>query len=165
MNIIQNINQYNPDNLHFCEPIKNTILNKGTFIRILYSTFYFSLNGIYLHILLDKLSVEKYYNKCKGCFNVSNHYVMINKIKTIEEHILNKYKLHSKIPQYKIYDQLCSGFIFCDKLEQNNSNIILKISGIWENDKYYGLTYKFYKLSICSEISQNDINCNQANYI
>ena len=40
---------------------------------------------------------------------------------------------------------MCNGFIFCDNLEETNENIILKISGIWENDKYYGLTYKFYK--------------------
>jgi len=165
MNLIQGIYQYNPNNLHFCEPIRNTILNKGTFIRILYSTSYFSLNGIYLHILLHKLTVEKYYNKCKGFFNVSNHYFMINKIKEIEEQILNKYTIHSKSPQYKIYEQLCNGFIFCDNLEKTNGNIILKISGIWENEKYYGLTYKFYKLTICSKISQNNVNCYDTNYI
>ena len=165
MNLIQGIYQYNHNNLHFCEPIRNTILNKGTFIRILYSTSYFSLNGIYLHILLHKLTVEKYYNKCKCYFNVSTHFVMINKIKAIEEQILNKYTINSKIPQFKIYEQLSNGFIFCDNLEQTTGNIILKISGIWENDKYYGLTYKFYKLSICSKISQNDVNGYHADHI
>ena len=145
MNLIQYIYQYNPTHVFFCEPIRNTILNKGSFVRILYSTSYFSLNGIYLHVLLHKLTIEKYYNKCKGYFNVSNHDVIIEKIRTIEEQILNKYNIHAKTPQYKIYEQMCGGFLFCDNLEYANENIILKISGIWENDKHYGLTYKFYK--------------------
>ena len=61
MNLIQYIYQYNPDHVLFCEPIRNTILNKGSFVRILYSTSYFSLNGIYLHVLLHKLTIEKYF--------------------------------------------------------------------------------------------------------
>ena len=153
MNLIQYIYQYNPNHLLFCEPIRNTILNKGTFVRILYSTSYFSLNGIYLHILLHKLTIEKYYNKCKGYFNVSNHHVIIEKIRTIEEDILNKYNIYSKTPQYKIYEQLCNGYLFCDNLEHTNENVILKISGIWENDKQYGLTYKFYKPTKSGSVS------------
>ena len=153
MNLIQYIYQYNPNHVLFCEPIRNTILNKGSFVRILYSTSYFSLNGIYLHVLLHKLTIEKYYNKCKGYFNVSNHQVIIEKIRTIEEQILHKYNIHTKTPQYKIYEQMCNGFFFCDNLEHSNENVILKISGIWENEKQYGLTYKFYKPTIGSTSS------------
>jgi hypothetical protein len=149
MNLIQHICQYNNNNVCFCEPIKNSIFNKGSFIRILYSTSFFSLNGIYLHILLHTTIIEKYYNKYKGYFNISNHQFIIHKIKIIEEQILNKYinQSFSKIPQYKIYEQINNGYIYCDNLENinDNDNIILKISGIWENDKYYGLTYKFFK--------------------
>ena len=38
MNIVKNIEQYNDDCVYFCDPIKNTIMNDGNFIRILYST-------------------------------------------------------------------------------------------------------------------------------
>ena len=38
MNLVKSINQYNEDNIYFCEPIKNNVMNEGKFIRILYST-------------------------------------------------------------------------------------------------------------------------------
>ena len=50
MNIVKNIEQYDENNVYFFDPIKNNIMNDGTFIRILYSTENFMLNGIYLHI-------------------------------------------------------------------------------------------------------------------
>jgi hypothetical protein len=63
MNIVKNIDQYNEDNVYFLEPIKNNIMNNGNFIRIIYSTSLFILNGIYVNINLNCVSVDKYYNK------------------------------------------------------------------------------------------------------
>ena len=48
MNIVINMNQYDENNIFFCEPIKNNIMNDGTFIRIIYSTNNIVLNGIYI---------------------------------------------------------------------------------------------------------------------
>ena len=70
MNIVKNIDQYNEYNIFFCEPIKNNIMNDGVFIRILYSTFNFTLNVIYLLIQFNDIISEKYYNKNKCTFNV-----------------------------------------------------------------------------------------------
>ena len=50
MNIVKRIDQYNKNNIFFCEPIKNNIMNEGIFIRILYSSHNFILNGVYLFI-------------------------------------------------------------------------------------------------------------------
>jgi hypothetical protein len=58
MNIVKTIEQYNDDFVYFCEPIKNNIMNNGSFIRILYSTPTFILNGIYLSILINQLTSE-----------------------------------------------------------------------------------------------------------
>ena len=57
--------------------------------------------------------------------------------------------LKKKIPQYKIYEQLKNGNfkIITDINKMSNNLFMLKISGIWENDTEYGLTYKFIKLS------------------
>ena len=71
MNIVKNINQYNENNIYFCEPIKNNIMNEGNFIRILYSTYNVVLNGIYLLISLDDINCDKYYNKYKCNFNTN----------------------------------------------------------------------------------------------
>jgi len=150
MNIVLNLNQYNEQCVYFCDPIKNTIMNDGNFIRILYSTNNAVFNGIYLLITLNDIICEKYYNKYKYIFNVNSeiHQNLIEKLKIIEENILKNINIENKIPQFKIIEQLKNGFI---KLFQNipniqnnhNYNFILKISGIWETSHNYGLTYKF----------------------
>ena len=150
MNIVKTIEQYDENNIYFCEAIKNNIMNEGFFMRILYSTYQFVMNGIYLYINLNDVTIEKFYNKYKCNFNINLNKELINKIKVIEENILKKIIINNKTPQYKIYEQLKIGHIkvFC---ENNNGKItsqfILKISGIWETTTNYGLTYKFIKIN------------------
>jgi hypothetical protein len=148
MNIVQKIEQYNENNIYFCEPIKNNIMNEGTFIRIIYSTHQVILNGIYLFILLKDVTCEKYYNKYKCVFNVNNHQDIIENFKLMEENILKKIEI-KKVPQFKIYEQLKNGNIklFTEIVSRNVCPFILKISGIWETDTNYGLTYKFIKIN------------------
>ena len=148
MNIVKSIDQYNEDSVYFCDPIKNNIMTEGNFIRILYSTPIFILNGIYLSININQLTIEKYFNKYKCSFDIHSHMNIIDKIRTIEEVILRKINIRGKIPQYKIFDQVRNGNIkiFSDNVEKNNNMFLLKIAGIWETDYNYGLTYKFIKV-------------------
>ena len=146
MNLVKKIEQYNNDFLFFCEPIKNNVMNEGNFIRILYSSDIMVLNGIYLLISLTDITCEKYYNKYKCNFNISNHREIIESLRIIEEEILKKYK-SNKAPSHKIFEQLKAGHIklFNDVGNINSCSFILKISGIWETQSNYGLTYKFVK--------------------
>jgi hypothetical protein len=150
MNLVKNIDQYDENNVYFCEPIKNNVMNDGLFIRILYSTPSFVLNGINLLIILNDISVEKYYNKYKCNFNPTNHKDLIENIKSIEENILKNVNIVNKIPQFKIYEQLKNGNIkiFFENVENvNNGLFMLKISGIWETEFHFGITYKFVKIN------------------
>jgi hypothetical protein len=149
MNIVKRFDQYDDNNVFFCEPIKNNVMNDGNFIRILYSTPYFTLNGIYFIVTLYDIICEKYYLKYKCTFNVSIHKNIIDNIKVIEDDILKKYKIKDKIAQYKIYEQLKNGNIkiFSDITNKGPTQFILKISGIWETQFNYGLTYKFIKIN------------------
>jgi hypothetical protein len=148
MNIVKNIDQYNDDFVYFCDPIKNNIMNNGNFIRILYSTYLFVLNGIYLNIYINQLTIEKYFNKYKCAFDIGAHANLIQRIKTIEENILRKINILGKAPQYKIYEQISNGNIkiFSDNIDNITNNFLLKIAGVWETEYHYGLTYKFIKL-------------------
>jgi len=148
MNIVKTIEQYNDDYVYFCDPIKNNIMNDGNFIRILYSTPIFILNGIYLSISINQLTIEKYYNKYKCSFDIGTHINIIHRIKNIEENILNKINIKGKSPQYKIYEQISNGNIkiFSDNIDTISNNFLLKIAGIWETDYNYGLTYKFIRI-------------------
>jgi hypothetical protein len=147
MNLVKNMNQYDENNIFFCEPIKNNIMNDGTFIRILYSTHNILLNGIYLLISLTDIACEKYYNKYRCIFDPSNHKDIIDNIKIIEENILKKIDI-KKTPQLKISEQLRNGNIkLFNMIDQEDSSFIVKISGVWETQYNYGLTYKFIKVT------------------
>lgn len=144
MNIVITIDQYNENNLFFSEPIKNNVINDGNFIRIIYSSKNVILNGVYLLLTLNDITCEKYYNKYKCSFDVLLNKDIIYKIKIIEETILKKIEIIDKMPQFKIYEQLKNGNIkiFSD-IKGEDTKFVLKISGIWETQYNYGLTYKF----------------------
>ena len=148
MNIVKTLEQYDDDCVYFCDPIKNNIMNDGYFIRIIYSTPIFTLNGIYLSININHLTIEKYYNKFKCSFDINIYKNLIESLQTIENNIIKKINIRGKIPQYKIYEQLKNGNIkiFSENIDKINNTFLLKIAGIWETDMYYGLTYKFIKL-------------------
>lgn len=148
MNLVKTIHQFDPSHLVFCDPIKNNIMNDGHFIRILYSTDSMTLNGIYLLVQLTDISCEKYYNKYKCSFNIYHHKELIDHLKHIEECVLNNYK-STKIPLCKIYEQMKCGYIklFSDVGQKSSETFILKISGIWETQYNYGLTYKFITIN------------------
>ena len=154
MNIVKTIEQYNDNYVYFCEPIKNNIMNEGIFIRVIYSNSLFMLNGIYLSLFINHMNIEKYYNKYKCRFDVNDYKLVIEQLKRIEEGLLKKVSIRNKVPQYKLNEQLRYGQlkIFYDTTNtlKNNSvtdnAFLLKISGIWETEMHYGLTFKFIKV-------------------
>ena len=148
MNIAKRLDQYNEDYVYFCDPIKNNIMTDSNFIRILYSNDIMTLSGIYLIINVNDIFCEKYYNKYKCNFNPNSHKELIENIKKIEEKLLRKINLQNKCPQYKIYEQLTNGIIkiFHEIVSKPNNIFLLKISGIWESQYSFGLTYKFISI-------------------
>jgi uncharacterized membrane protein YukC len=153
MNIALNINQYDINNIYYCDSIKNNVVSDGTFIRLIYSTNFFVTNGVNISVPLSDVTVEKYYNKYKCSFNVTNNKSSIENIYHIEKEILNKINTKNKIIQTKITDQLKNGNfkIFSETMDKSSivHLFILKISGIWETDNYIGLTFKFCKINQC----------------
>jgi hypothetical protein len=147
MNIVKRIDQYDNNSIFFCEPIKNNVMNEGNFIRIIYSTNNVVLNGIYLLITLNDITCDRYYTKYRCNFNVANHKEIIDNLKIIEQDLLKKCEITDKIPQFKINEQIKNGNlkIFSDIGNKPTCSLILKISGIWETQNNYGLTYKFIK--------------------
>lgn len=152
MNIALNINQFETNNIYFCDPIKNNVVNDGLFIRIIYSTDYFVTNGINLFVQLHDLTIEKFYNKYKCSFNLFNNKNIIENIQQIEENILKNINIKNKIIQKTLTEQLRIGNIkiFSENIDMTNNYLfVLKISGIWETDTHIGLTFKFSKINQC----------------
>ena len=149
MNVVKRLDQYNENYVHFFEPIKNNVMDEGTFVRILYSTPLFSLNGIYLFFQMNDVAIEKYYNKYKCSFNFSTNREVCDGLGKIEDTLLKKISIKNKVAQHKIYEQLMNGNIkiFCDGInKQPVMGFLLRISGIWETNNQYGVTYKFSKV-------------------
>ncbi len=150
MNIALNMKQFDINNIYFCDPIKNNVVNEGLFIRLIYSTDFFVTNGINLFVPLYDVVVEKFYNKYKCTFNLINNKNIIENIIQIEENILKNINIKNKIIKKSIYEQLRIGNIkiFSENIDKTNIYLfILKISGIWETETHIGVTFKFSKIN------------------
>lgn len=147
MNVAININEYDINNLFFNEQNKNNV--DTNFIRFIYSSKLYSLNGIALIFEIKNLICEKLFNnKYKYVFNIHENYEIIHFIKNLEYNIISQFSCHSfhlhKHPQLKLTEQFNKGEIkiFKNEMNMTYSFFILKISGIWSSNESYGLTYK-----------------------
>ena len=108
------------------------------------------MNNINIKIEISNVLIEKYYNKYKCTIDVLSDYY--KNIIDIEKSILSSINIEGKQKKLNIFEQLNTGSlrIFSDiELENKIYNkfiIILKISGIWETQEEYGITFKFYTL-------------------
>ena len=151
MNIILKLNMFNCENIQYLDTKKNIIMD-GNFTKIIYSDNNITLNGLYIHcpFIIERIDNTVQQNII---FNFDNK-DFFNEIIKIETTILEHYKHKNNIissPQYLLFNQIMNQHI---KLyNQNNGlfnhfniQIVLKISGIWENADYFGLTYKFINM-------------------
>lgn len=155
MNIACKLEDFKINMVYFMNPIKNTVIDNSSFIRILYSNNLFVLNGLYLVLNLDDIYFDNN-NKNKICFNPENNIYTINFIKNMEYNLIKKVNIKNKNISTKIYDQLNTGFIKITNDIQHffSSKFILKISGFWESTSEIGLTYKF--IDVENEIGINN---------
>jgi hypothetical protein len=129
--------------------INNRILENGKFTRIYYSTPLCSFNGIYTLLYIDDIIETNCNNSFnnKLMINVEKNGVLLNSIKQLEEKILRVVEVKNKTLTFNIYNELMKGFLKLNyKNNIYNSQILLKISGIWETEDSYGLSYKYYYL-------------------
>lgn len=153
MNLIMNTNQFNIANIYYNEPIQNIVMDNSKFIKMIYSTEDVSILGIYLSLQIKIISNEKYFKKIKFTYDMNTNKDILYKLYEIENNILNKYN-YPKKQRKIIYETFNNGSIKLfpknesdtgienTNQKRNISSFILKISGIWENDTEYGLTYK-----------------------
>lgn len=160
------MNYYNKYNILLLEPIKNSIIERSKFIKILYSDSVVSMNGICIYVSFKDITYIFDSNNC----NLNNNYRykiyidknknrdIINFIKKIEYDIFDKLsnnkKYENKRFNYKLSEQMNNNFIKCttnidssNKIIERDNKFILKISGICETEYEYNITYKFIELN------------------
>ena len=136
MIIYSKIDNYNKNYLFFGDIAKNTVIN-GKFVRIIYSTKTCTFNGLYLHVPFN--NIKK--NNSNTC-NINNNDTCIKNLCNIEKDILDSYNSY-KNKEYKLQEQLSKNIIKIFNSKNNLKKIIIKISGIWEDENSFGITYKF----------------------
>ena len=147
MNISLNKEDFSIDNVYFNEPIRNSIIENSSFIRVIYSNELMAINGIYIKIDFDNVTKINDFSKQKITININDNLKIINYIKSIEIEILEKINIERKKKIYKINEQLMTGYIK-HLIDNKYANcFILKISGIWESENEYGLTFKFIEIN------------------
>lgn len=123
MNIIIPIDKINNKNIYFHDAIKNTVINNGDFIRILYTDKYLICNGLQIK------------------FNINPTPEVFNLLCNIEKDILNLYNKSVK-HFLKFEEQINFNINKYSHLSSIKNFFIIKISGIWENNIGIGLTCK-----------------------
>jgi phosphatidate phosphatase APP1 len=151
MNILLKIDDFQ-ENVVFLESKKNNIMN-GNFIKMLYSTEHFSMNGIFIDFPIVNFEKKVYNGKKILFFNTSENSDLISRISKIESTIIELF-IKNECPQNKslfnkkmvntIHTQMINGMVkYYNYTNENDSNhFYIKISGIWETDLDIGLTYK-----------------------
>ncbi len=138
----------------FLPPIPNNVIPTGTFTRIIYTLPTCTLNGIHLLVNFQSLFSVQYFNKYKCSFDPTQHTEIIKKIHNIENDILSRHEFKTKIKTFKISEHMQYGTVKffsnfpLDKINsEKNMYFVLKMSGVWEDNKYCGVTYKFEHIS------------------
>ena len=150
MNIAYKLDQINLHNLFFLDSKKKIIMD-GQFTKILYSDELLTTNGISVVIPFHNTTIDKTYNKTMLKFQTSDatNVRIINELARIEKYILEYYKQisnNTKSTTTTLNDHMKNGNvkIYRDSISSVNAkNVIVKISGIWEDPTRVGLTYKF----------------------
>jgi len=137
--IAEEINNYNHKHLFIMQPIKNTMISHGLFYKILYSNNNFTSNGLYLKM---DFKATKWLNG-RLIFDIEPNKEIMNMIVNIEKYILDKID-NTKRAHYKIYEQIKNGNF---KTSNSNPSIVLKISGVWENENTLGISYKIITIN------------------
>ena len=132
--IAESLENINLHNICIAQGTKNNIITDGMFYKLLYSNNLYISNGIYILISLHDRNHTILYDK----FNNQNY---INKIYNIENYILtNINNIDNKKLQYKTYEYFNNDYI--KKYNKYTDKLILKLSGVWENHHFMGISYK-----------------------
>ena len=128
------------------DKVRNTVIENSMFTRLAYSTPDVHFNGLCIRMDIADGVISEHYSKHKCTFPSYPNSLMIRSLVSIERRILESYSLSCSSPKAMVTnlrDHLMSGMIKIFTYEKKIGTIILKISGIWEDETSYGITYKF----------------------
>ena len=127
MIVLIDIDNVDISSIYLGNRITNKINNMKWFQRIGYSTKDFDIQGLYVYVPI------------KACLYKRR----ITQLSVIEHKILTSINPCNLEPLFSIKDEV--GQRYNNKIISSHE-MIIKISGIWENDRNYGLIFKLINL-------------------
>ncbi len=153
MNLVLDYSQFNIRNIHFLDTKKNIIID-GIFTKMVYLDDIVSLNAIYI-VFPCKCYIDRTMNRNNIMFSLNTH--ENQEIIQLETAILTNYMKYyqiSKKMNTSLATQISNGRTRLYKEgmnrvvheNENDIQIVLKISGVWETDEEIGITHKFVEM-------------------
>jgi len=138
--------QFNKDFIIINNKIKNNVINNSYFHRIYYSNESLILNGLAIEFTLKNITIEKHFNKIKINFKKKDNITTIDHLLSVETDLMNILNISNK-QKLLLKEQLDNDFIKVvnnnkDVFNKNEVKLILKISGFWESNYDYGITFR-----------------------
>jgi len=133
-------------NIIITDAMHNTVIENSNFMRVMYSEDDVAFNGLYINCDFSDSTIERYFQKYKCVFNQLSNKALVDRMARFESDILAAAAIPNKRRRHGLAAQLSSGFvkIFTDgERTPEDATMILKISGVWEAEEEYGITYKF----------------------
>lgn len=158
MNVILDMSTFSLADIFFTDK-KQNVLIKGYFTKLIYSNHHLVISNIYylLPFITQDMTVNnrEIYIQCD--MNSNKNITILQTLADIEYRILNHYKrtynLSANIST-NIDKKLKSGILKMynegNHLFTRVTNIVIKISGIWETTDEIGLAIKFCPGNVCN---------------
>jgi hypothetical protein len=131
MNVLINIDSFDPRCVIYSPPTKNKIKTCGIFYKMLYSNVCFTISSIYIHIPLGYLILKQgiYIGMTKSAITMLNNleYQLLCAFNTTS-------KKHTVVTHFEPPNSYSKHKI---------KSIQLLLSGIWETDTKIGIVYKY----------------------
>jgi len=137
MNICLDIDNVHLNNISFYKPIQNKIAHYTNFYKILYNIEIFTLNTLIIKVETNDITIVKENNIYKVSFTINP--VFLEKLKSFETGMLDHFNLMKKKIIYS-YNKFSTRLVY--NTTSSITNIVLRISGIWESDNQIGITSK-----------------------
>ena len=162
MNIILDPSTFSLSEIFLADKKRNILIN-GHFTKILYSNQHLVLNSIYYHISMASSSISTTDNDMFMHYDICNarNIFIMKELADIEYKLLDYYKhfynLSANIST-SIEKRLQYGKIklYCEDSSAitPNTQIVIKISGIWETAHEIGLAIKFFPATSVNRTAQ-----------
>ena len=140
---------YNLANIHFLDKKTNIIMD-GVFSKIIFSDSHIIMNGLFFDFPIKHIMTNRVYSRDILQLDVISNKDILQKIIDIERQLLHYYSqyfnVQNKIITCNLKNQIQNGYVkyykSYDSTSETKNQFYIKISGIWENSKEIGITFK-----------------------